>query len=64
MVPREPGDLIRCDCGHSARQHSAAGCSAGPAHCRCLKTASAVVAEELALLRPEWFGITQPTVTS
>jgi hypothetical protein len=60
MVRRDPGELIRCDCGHSASQHSAAGCSAGPALCRCLKTPSAVVQDELAFLRPEWFGAASP----
>jgi hypothetical protein len=56
MSPADPGELIRCDCGHSAAQHSTAGCTAGPVRCRCLKTFSAVIQEELALLRPGWLS--------
>jgi hypothetical protein len=56
MSPVDPGELIRCDCGHPAAQHTSAGCTSGPARCRCLKTFSAVIQEELALLRPGWLG--------
>jgi hypothetical protein len=54
MFPSESGNLIRCDCGHSAAQHSDAGCTAGPLPCRCKKTPSAIVLDEIALLRPDW----------
>jgi hypothetical protein len=60
VPPVDPGELIRCDCGHTAAQHSAAGCTAGPVRCRCPKTFSAVIQEELALLRPGWFGKPDP----
>jgi hypothetical protein len=63
MAPRDSSELIRCDCGHSAAEHSAAGCSAGPQLCRCLKTPFAVVQDELALLRPEWFAATAPSTS-
>jgi hypothetical protein len=52
MFPYETGNLIRCDCGHAVAQHSEAGCSVLP--CRCQKTPTAVVLDEIALLRPEW----------
>jgi len=54
MFPYDSGNLIRCDCGHPVAQHSEAGCSAGPIPCRCQKTPTAVVLDEIALLRPEW----------
>jgi hypothetical protein len=34
---------------------------AEPTPCRCLKTPDAVLQDELALLRPEWFSVPQPT---
>jgi hypothetical protein len=52
MFGFDAGNLIRCDCGHAVSQHSDAGCSA-PA-CPCRKTPSAVVLDEIALLRPQW----------
>jgi len=56
MFPYESGDLIRCECGHAMAQHSEVGCSAGPVPCRCPKTPSAIVLDEIALLRPEWLA--------
>jgi|GEM_PF-6168332 hypothetical protein len=54
MFPSESGNLIRCDCSHSVAQHTEAGCSADPLPCSCQKTPSAIVLDEIALLRPEW----------
>ena len=54
MFPYDAGNLIRCDCGHAASQHSDAGCAAGPKPCRCAKSPTTIVLEEIALLRPEW----------
>jgi hypothetical protein len=51
MSPFGVGNLLRCDCGHSAAQHTDAGCGAG---CRCLKSPSSILAEEIETLRPEW----------
>lgn len=56
MFAYDAGNLIRCECGHGVTQHSEAGCSAGPAPCRCPKTPSAIVLDEIALLRPEWLA--------
>lgn len=56
MFPYDSGNLIRCDCGHPVAQHTDAGCSAGPIPCRCPKTPSAIVLDEIALLRPEWLA--------
>jgi hypothetical protein len=56
MFPTETGNLIRCDCGHTVAQHSEAGCAAALGPCRCRKTPSAIVLDEIALLRPEWLG--------
>jgi hypothetical protein len=58
MFPYDAGNLIRCECGHAVTQHAEAGCSAGPVRCRCPKTPSAIVLDEIALLRPEWLAIT------
>ena len=54
MFPYDAGNLIRCDCGHAVTQHSDAGCSGSSEACRCPKTPSAIVLDEIALLRPEW----------
>jgi hypothetical protein len=55
MIPFSSGDLIRCDCGHAVAQHSDSGCGAG-APCRCVKTPSGIMLEEIAALRPEWLA--------
>ena len=60
MFTYDSGNLIRCECGHPVAQHTDAGCTAGPVPCRCLKTPSAIILDEIALLRPEWLG-TKPT---
>jgi hypothetical protein len=56
MFSADHASLIRCDCGHAVAEHSAAGCAAGPKPCRCAKSSSAVVLDEIALLRPQWFA--------
>jgi hypothetical protein len=58
MFPYDSGNLIRCDCGHAVAQHTDAGCTAVP--CRCQKTPSTIVLDEIALLRPEWLA-TKPS---
>jgi hypothetical protein len=60
MFPFEPGNVIRCECGHAVAQHTDTGCSGGPAACRCQKTPSAIVLDEIALLRPEWLEVQRP----
>jgi hypothetical protein len=55
MFPYDTGNLIRCDCGHAAAQHSDAGCDAG-LPCRCSKTPSTVVIDEITALRPDWLS--------
>jgi hypothetical protein len=57
MFPYDSGNLIRCDCGHAVAEHSDAGCSAGSMSCRCPKTPSAIVLDEIAVLRPEWLEV-------
>lgn len=56
MFPYDAGNLIRCDCGHAASQHTDAGCGAGPKPCRCSKSPTAIVMDEIAQLRPEWLS--------
>jgi hypothetical protein len=51
MFPYDAGNLIRCECRHSVAAHAETGCSLP---CRCPKTPSAIVLDEIALLRPEW----------
>jgi hypothetical protein len=52
MFPHRAGTLIRCDCGHGAGEHSGSGCALRP--CRCTKTPSMIVVDEIAVLRPDW----------
>ena len=52
MFPHPAATLIRCDCGHAAGEHSDSGC--GLRKCRCAKTPSMIVVDEIAALRPEW----------
>jgi hypothetical protein len=54
MFPFNQGNLIRCDCGHTAAEHTDAGCTATVAACPCLKAPSTIVIDEIAALRPEW----------
>jgi hypothetical protein len=62
MFSADHAGLIRCDCSHPVSDHSATGCGGGPKACRCPKTPSAVVLDEIALLRPAWFA--QPERTN
>jgi hypothetical protein len=52
MFPDDTGNLIRCDCGHAAAQHTTSGCGAG--ECACMKTPAGIILDEIATLRPEW----------
>jgi hypothetical protein len=61
MFPYDSGNLIRCDCGHAAAQHSDAGCGAEPVLCRCLKSPSTIVIDEIAALRPDWLTVKDST---
>jgi hypothetical protein len=56
MFPYETGNLIRCDCGHAASEHTAEGCAGGPGDCRCTKTATVIVLDEISALRPGWLA--------
>ncbi len=60
MSPLATGNLIRCDCGHAAADHSDAGCGADAVSCACLKTPATIVIDEIAELRPEWIHTQLP----
>jgi hypothetical protein len=54
MFPYDTGNLIRCECGHAAAQHTDSGCTV--AACDCMKSPTAIVIDEIELLRPEWLA--------
>jgi hypothetical protein len=55
MFPHPAATLIRCDCVHAAGEHTLSGC--GARKCRCAKTPSIIVVDEIAVLRPEWLRV-------
>jgi len=56
MFAEDPGKLIRCDCGHALADHTETGCATSEERCGCRKTPSAVLMDEIALLRPDWLS--------
>lgn len=55
-MPHNFENLIRCDCGHALIEHSDVGCVTDQTACRCRQTPSAIVLDEIAVLRPEWLA--------